>query len=394
MTVATLLAISLLFALPALTLANSHNEQNSSIDSVRAQVRGVTLPPLIVFLHYWENEYGWLPPGLARLLERYEDHFGPIDDDDDDDDGDNINDPELDNVTEDVNDTTATLQFEFSEDVQGRLFVGTETGFGNNDEGVMRVSHTAYASDHEFALEDLASDTEYFYRVRFRDEDNNTIMSDEMSFTTDAEDDSNGDDEDTTDPVVESLTATAGTSTVEVEVVLDEPSRVRLLISEVDGFSTDTEDVMEFNHTEYLTEHTFEVDGLTPDTEYFYRIRYQDEAGNAHFGEQMSFTTDAEDAADTTGPVISDIAGEAGTTTITGTFVTDEPAQSSLYTATTSGFSIDDAGVILTDDAALKTSHELTITGLASSTTYYHIIVVEDEAGNTTESSEFTFGTI
>jgi len=489
----TALIVASLLIMPAISEASNHTEQNINGQG-RAYGRSVVIPPLIIFLSNWEDEYGWLPPGLARLLERFEHHFGPIDDDDDEQDP---TDPELENVVEDVAETTATLQFEFSEDVRVRLFVSTETGFAKTDGGVIRQSHTNYDNEHQFELEDLETDTDYFYRVEFRDEDGNTIMSDEMSFTTDAASSDTGDDttdpvvesltvevststanveisfdeptqvrlmiskvdgfstgtsdvmtfshtdyemehsfmvdelipeteyfyriryrdeagnvnlsnqmsfttdateedddeEDTTAPVVESITVEVGTSTVEMDVVLDEPARVRLLVSEVDGFNNGTEGVVSIDHSDYLTEHSFMVDELTPDTEYFYRIRSQDEAGNANLGAQMSFTTAAEEAEDTTGPIISAIAGEAGTSTITGTFTTDEPARAAIHTASTSGFSIGDAGVIVTQDATLKTDHELMITGLASSTTYYHIIVVEDEPGNTTESEEFTFGT-
>ncbi len=487
---ATLMVATLLLT-PALSQAQVRSYDDR--DNGRDYPRMTAVPPIIIILSEWKERHGWLPPGLARLLERYEDYYGPIDEDDDH----SSKDPELENTAEEVEETSASLMFEFSEDVQARLFVGTESGFRNNDDGVMKLVHTNYDDEHEFALDNLESDTEYFYRVRFRDEDGNHIMSDEMSFMTEEEADTgNGDDpelenveenieeaaasldfefseevrvrffasdesgfanhdagvmrqshtnfstqhefaldnlesdteyyyrvhyrdrdgntvmsdemsfttgeeddedgEDTTDPVVESLTAEAGTSTAEIEVTFDEPAKVRLLVSEVDGFNNQTADLMVVNHNNLNAEHVFMLDELTPDTEYFYRLRYLDEAGNVNLSQQMSLTTDAhddEDDDDTIAPVISDVAGVAGATSITGSFMTDEPTTATIYTSTDSGFGLDEDGVMTTEENTLKTEHELTITGLASSTTYYHIIVAEDEAGNTTESDEFTFGT-
>ena len=135
------------------------------------------------------------------------------------------------------------------------------------------------------------------------------------------------------------------------------------------------------------------VDELESDTQYFFRLQYRDAAGNSELSDQMNFTTLETEEEDTTGPVISNVIGEAASTSITGSWNTNEPATSAIYTSVNAGFDLDDAGVIITEDNTLKTDHELTITGLNASTAYYHRIVVEDEAGNQTVSGQYLLGT-
>lgn len=440
----------------------------------------VHIPPFIYFLAEWENRYGWLPPGLARLLDRYEPYLeddGDVADmdpkltdssveagltdatimlsfdedvqariflspesgfekDDDgvmrdrersymdehefsfseltegteyfyfvefrDEDGNLVTsdemsfmteeavdetDPELTEVTTDAGTATATLAFDFSEVVQARLFVATYSGFQRVDADVARITNRDFMSTQEFTLEDLDPDTEYFYLILFRDADGNLVLSDEMSFMTEAE----VVETDETAPEVLSFTVDPATSTADFSVELDEVAQVRLFVSPTPGFNRTTSGVIEETSTEYLTEHHFMIDGLSPDTEYYYLISYRDESHNGGRTTENSFMTDAE--TDTSSPVISSIETDIGTSSITVSWATDEPATSAIYTATSSGFGLTDAGVVLTDTTGLSTDHELTITGLSASTTYYHRIVTEDAEANETVSDELTVGT-
>lgn len=107
---------------------------------------------------------------------------------------------------------------------------------------------------------------------------------------------------------------------------------------------------------------------------------------------------DSEDAIgeviDDTDPVISNVSGSASTSTAaTVTWDTDEDADSTVWYATSTGFSAGDAGVVEVDDSDFVTSHSVDLEGLSPDTTYYFIVGSEDDSGNDATSSEDSFAT-
>ena len=92
---------------------------------------------------------------------------------------------------------------------------------------------------------------------------------------------------------------------------------------------------------------------------------------------------------DTTPPVVSSVnatPGSGGTATIT--WDTDEPSNSLVEYGTTSG-----ALDLSENNAALMTSHSITLTGLAPSTTYYYKVTSKDAANNSATSTKASFAT-
>lgn len=364
------LAIAALLVTPSLTqAAPKDKEMRGNAHAHGHSKAAIHVPPFIPFLSEVKDEFDWLPPGLLKLTDKFE----------------KITAPELESSITEVTDTAATLEFSFDESVQADLMVSTEAGFDSEDADVAVYTSDEFMTEHEFTLTDLDSETDYFYKVQFTDEDGNTVTTEEMSFTTEATVGA-----DVQVPEIVSLTEETTDTTADIDVTFDEPATVTLLVSTVDGFEGTEADVMQFDQTELATMHEFVLSGLPADTEFFFRLSYSDEAGNATVSEQMMFTTEV---TDTTGPVISNLSGEATETTITGAFTTDEPARATIYTATNSGFAVDDDGVIVTESTEFMTEHELTVTGLFTTTDYYHIVAVEDESGNVTMTDEIEFGT-
>jgi len=99
-----------------------------------------------------------------------------------------------------------------------------------------------------------------------------------------------------------------------------------------------------------------------------------------------------EEETDTTSPVIADLEVDAGTTTATVNWTTDEDADSLV---TYAAESLDKASTTESvSDDSLTQEHSLELTDLASSTIYYFVVESADEAGNIATSSEEVLETL
>jgi len=111
-------------------------------------------------------------------------------------------------------------------------------------------------------------------------------------------------------------------------------------------------------------------------------------AAVAHDASNNYATSSISVAVDNTPPVISAISsGTPGASTSTITWTTDEAATSQVVYGLTTGYGS------ATSTAGLATSHSLTLTGLAATTTYHYAIVSADGQGNTSTSTDQTFST-
>ncbi|MBI3606761.1 MAG: fibronectin type III domain-containing protein [Nitrospirae bacterium] len=136
-----------------------------------------------------------------------------------------------------------------------------------------------------------------------------------------------------------------------------------------------------------VTSHTINLTGLAPSTTYHFRVTSADAAGNAAVSADNTFTTAS--APDTTAPVISAVASGALTNTgATVTWATDEASSSQVEYGTTTAYGTSSALA-----ATLVTSHTMTLTGLAPSTTYHFRVTSADAAGNAAASTDKTFTT-
>jgi hypothetical protein len=91
---------------------------------------------------------------------------------------------------------------------------------------------------------------------------------------------------------------------------------------------------------------------------------------------------------DTIPPVISNIQVTPGETSATVTWITNEPATSTVAYGQTTAY--EDGSV---DDGALVTDHVITLTDLISGTLYHYQITSEDESGNSASSTDRIFRT-
>ncbi len=92
-------------------------------------------------------------------------------------------------------------------------------------------------------------------------------------------------------------------------------------------------------------------------------------------------------------PIISKVATTVGTSTISLTWETNEPATSQVFYATTSPVNVNASTTTRVSDFTLTTNHSLIISGLATGTPYYLVLRSQDAAGNTRKTNTFSTST-
>ena len=137
--------------------------------------------------------------------------------------------------------------------------------------------------------------------------------------------------------------------------------------------------------------HSLDITGLATSTTYYYVVSSADAADNKTIASEGEFTTSATDP-DITAPVISNIQVEASTTSAIITWETDEPATSKIVYDDLVLASSTDPHSLSNNDP--KTSHSLTLLGLATSTTYYFKVESKDDSENNAVSAEESFETL
>ncbi|TAL49261.1 hypothetical protein EPN83_01850 [Patescibacteria group bacterium] len=139
-------------------------------------------------------------------------------------------------------------------------------------------------------------------------------------------------------------------------------------------------------------DHRLALTSLGANTAYYYIVGSADKAGNAAVSGQYSFTTKS--GVDLNAPLISEV--RATSIAVNSSHIlwtTDESATSKVWYATTTPVTIENS-VASVSSSALVASHDLTLTNLATSTTYYYIAVSADASGNAATSSQSFFTTL
>ena len=141
---------------------------------------------------------------------------------------------------------------------------------------------------------------------------------------------------------------------------------------------------------EAALEHAVTVSGLTPGTEYHYRIVAEDESGNVAYSQDRTFETALEVVAvDNAPPEISEVSvTDITVSAATISWVTDELAQGRVEYGKTSAYG---KATPLASDYA--TEHSAALSNLEPGTAYHYRVIVEDESGNEAVSPDEIFTT-
>ncbi len=132
--------------------------------------------------------------------------------------------------------------------------------------------------------------------------------------------------------------------------------------------------------------HQIYIGGLTADTTYHSLVVSRDAQGNTATSSEFTFQTKIL-SGDITAPIISNVVPMVSTSTLAIGWTTDEPATSKVYYGTSSLIDVNASTTQYVDNTALQTGHTVTISGLASSTTYYYVIESIDGSANVRRTS-------
>ena len=197
----------------------------------------------------------------------------------------------LDNIVPEITDliagsiteTTAVITWNTNEPATSKVFFGLDPSTSE-----LPIEDTSPTSIHSIGLSGLTPGATYFFRVESSDDamPPNTATSGILSFTT----------EDITAPLISNVVVgsiTQSTANVTWQTTEDADSEVLFGISPAEVNQSVVDSVLG-------TDHSINLIGLNPGTEYFFQVRSKDPSGNVATSQLSNFTT-----LDNTGPVIT-----------------------------------------------------------------------------------------
>ena len=200
--------------------------------------------------------------------------------------------------------------------------------------------------------------------------------------------DGDSSDLDTTAPLISNVSSNVSTNTADITWDTDEESDSVVWYSTTTPVALSSSLLIE--SADLVTSHTISLSGLSINTTYYFIVSSLDSSGNKATSTESSFITLI---SDTTAPIISNISLSVSTNTADITWDTDEESDSVVWYSTTTPLIIS-GDTLFIDSSNLVTTHNISLSGLDSSTTYYFIINSFDSSGNKATSIEFSFTTL
>mgnify|MGYP001575588965 FL=1 len=280
----------------------------------------------------------------------------------------------------------ATIIWTTDELATSRLRYGLSTSY--DQEVNLGVSA---ALIHTGLILGLSPNTKYYYCIHATDLFGNTSESCGHSFTTIAE----SIELDSNPPTISLIDITSVSPTsVTISWTTDEVANAEVEYGTTAGYGSTTP-----LDTDLGINHSITITGLTPDTEYHYRVRSSDEIGNIAHSTDNIFTTS---------PVIVEsntISGSENTSSLSISSIEVTHISSSSATITWDTSEAADSQVEYGDSellgsstpliSSLSTSHSITLPGLASNTNYIFKVKSKSEgASEPTVSSMHEFNTL
>ncbi|MDA3815075.1 MAG: hypothetical protein PF549_01780, partial [Patescibacteria group bacterium] len=291
------------------------------------------------------------------------------------------------NPAEDITnltDTSARINWTTDEVALSQIEYGTDTSYGTT------LNNTNYNTSHSFDLTGLIKGTTYYFKLVSTDASSNTATDDNSTngytFKT-------SDSTDYDPPVITFDGRVTSLSETSVQITWDTDELANSQIDYGENSSLD----QTLTNSNYNTNHSFILTGLTKGDTYYFQIQNTDTGGNPatddNGGSLYSFTT--EDLTDYDDPIITfdpltDISNLTNTSARVS-WTTNEITISQLEYGTDTSY-----GTTLTNPN-LNSNHIFNFTGLTKDTTYYFKLNSTDQASNTTEDdnggSGYTFTT-
>ena len=258
----------------------------------------------------------------------------------------------------------ATITWSVNESSAAQVDYGLTTAYGSPPTAYSGLTSPSQSRP----LTGLTANTTYNYRVRSRDVAGNITVSGNYTFVTDV-----------TAPVISAVASSAiGDTVATITWTTNEASDTRVEYGPTTAYGSST------TVGALVTSHSQGLSDLLPSTQYHYRVKSMDAAGNLATSANQTLTT-----TDTTAPTFSAItANVTSDSAATITWTTNESSTTQVEYGTTTAY-----GIPSSINYDLLTSHSQGISGLASNTTYHYRVKSRDAAGNLGTSSDGTFST-
>jgi hypothetical protein len=266
---------------------------------------------------------------------------------------------------------TATVTWTTNENSSSYVEFGKTTDYGRiygQDDSV---------TSHSVSLpKDLDAATQYHFRVRSVDTSGNEAISGDYTFTTAA------DPADSTAPTISSVSIGEATSTsITISWSTNEDADSYIEYSS----STNLYNLSQGKPT-MTTSHSVTLVGLSPSTEYYFRVKSADPSGNTAYDDNSGAGYTFVTASGPTPPVISSIQiVDVSTSSVTIIWTTDKSSDSFVE------YGLDTSYGTIIGQYESVTSHSVTLTGLLSSATYH--FRVRSRGSSEAVSQDYTFTT-
>ena len=275
-----------------------------------------------------------------------------------------------------ITDTTAVIEWQTDEPSTSLVqYDDNSSTWGNY---LRSKTDTSLVTTHSVTLTGLLADTRYYFRVGSTDGFNNgPTTSNEVNFITETT-------PDTTAPIITTpptVTGITKTSAI-IEWQTDEPS------DSVVEYGVNTSYGSKSTLADYVTQHSVTLSGLSPDTDYDFRVSSTDAHGNGpplkwnatNPSNNYTFKTnniDDQAPAITSAPTVTNITES----TAVIEWQTDEPSNSQVQ------YQLNPGGTwgsysLSENDAGMVTSHSVTLTALDQNRRYYFMVGSADAYGN------------
>ncbi len=247
----------------------------------------------------------------------------------------------------------------------------------NSNHGSVTVLDNSFDSSHSVTLIGLSADTEYHFSVKSQDGSGHEAVSTDDTFVTASNIIINQNVN--TTPTISAVAENSLTiSSVTINWQTDLPATTKL------DYGTDITYGTTLDQGSTLsTNHSVTISGLTPYTNYHYRLTSVSGTGHTGTLNNQEFTTLAEPIIIDTAPEISNINASANTTGATISWQTNEVANSQVEYGLSTSYTHSSAL-----NTTLATNHSTSLANLSPNTTYHYRVIVQDTFGNTAYSND------
>lgn len=271
---------------------------------------------------------------------------------------------------------TANITWITSEPADSYVEFGTTDAYGNNQ------GSDELVTNHSVAIIGLSPSTTYHYRVKSRDANSNKVTSADYTLTTTLPEDSQS-----SLNITGATAQKPGANPEEVTIIwtTDRYATSQVLYGKTEALGQQTDEDSTLDKTHFVV-----INGLEPNTKYYYKARSKDSYGNVVDGESKYFVT-AQSNNTTAVSIINFV--EISDITMTSAIVswqTTKVATSVVEIGTGDGYS----GRIEDISAGSTTQHVVRLKDLAQGSEYHFRVLGQDAVGNWISSDSYKFSTI